>query len=180
MRHLVLGGVRSGKSDFAERWIEALSSENDSAVVTYIATSQAWDEEMKARILAHQLKRSEKWSLIEEPLFLSQAIERVNNTNSYLIIECITLWLTNLLCLEDESKLKEEKNNFLSSLECFQGKLVIVSGEVGLGIMPINALARRFADELGSLNQVLAQQCQKVTLVSAGLPLTLKNESDDS
>jgi len=176
VKHLVLGGVRSGKSDFAENWIKTLSDENKTATVTYIATSQAWDEEMNARILAHQLKRSKKWSLIEEPLLLSQAIETVNKRDSYLIIECITLWLTNLLCLEDEARLESEKRQFLSSLEHFQGNLVIVSGEVGLGIMPMNALARRFADELGSLNQLLAKLCHQVTFVSAGLPLVLKNE----
>ncbi|MFT2111239.1 bifunctional adenosylcobinamide kinase/adenosylcobinamide-phosphate guanylyltransferase [Marinomonas sp. 2405UD68-3] len=176
MKHLVLGGVRSGKSDFAENWIKTLSNENKAATMTYIATSQAWDEEMSERILAHQLKRSDKWSLIEEPLLLSKAIETVNKQDSYLIIECITLWLTNLLCLDDDARLESEKRQFLSSLERFQGSLVIVSGEVGLGIMPMNALARRFADELGSLNQMLATLCQQVTFVSAGLPLILKNE----
>ncbi|MCZ2721005.1 bifunctional adenosylcobinamide kinase/adenosylcobinamide-phosphate guanylyltransferase [Marinomonas sp. 15G1-11] len=180
MKHLVLGGVRSGKSHFSESWINTQLQEQKVDKITYIATSQAWDEEMRARIHSHQLSRPSSWDLIEEPILLAEALKKVDDQGSGVIIECLTLWLTNLLCLEDEGRFAFEKSQFLSTLESFQGKIVIVSGEVGLGIMPMNALARRFADELGMLNQILAQLCPQVTLVSAGLPLVLKNESDGS
>lgn len=173
MKHLVLGGVRSGKSKFAEDWIGSRCNQSISQV-TYIATSQAWDDEMRARIRSHQLSRPAHWSLIEEPLSLASSLKKIDGEGQCVIVECITLWLTNLLCLEDEDRLILEKQQLLSILEGFKGDIVIVSGEVGLGIMPMNELARRFADELGALNQCLAQLSQKVTLVSAGLPLLLK------
>ncbi|WP_191602274.1 bifunctional adenosylcobinamide kinase/adenosylcobinamide-phosphate guanylyltransferase [Marinomonas algicola] len=173
MKHLVLGGVRSGKSKFAESWV-CSRSEQSLATVAYVATSQAWDDEMRARISSHQLSRPTDWLLFEAPLSLAAALKKVDDGGHCVIVECITLWLTNLLCLEDEERLAFEKQQLLSRLSDFKGDLVIVSGEVGLGIMPMNALARRFADEIGMFNQQLAQICQQVTLVSAGLPLFLK------
>ncbi|GAB3478764.1 bifunctional adenosylcobinamide kinase/adenosylcobinamide-phosphate guanylyltransferase [Marinomonas epiphytica] len=169
MKHLVLGGVRSGKSAFAE---ETVAKYSDS--VCYIATSQAWDNSMAERVRKHQDRRPESWQLIEEPISLGETLASLNGSGKAVIIECVSLWLTNLLCLEDEARLAVEKQAFLTAVEAFDGSLVIVSSEVGLGIMPMNEMARRFGDEVGELNQMLAKLTERVTLVAAGIPMPLK------
>jgi adenosylcobinamide kinase/adenosylcobinamide-phosphate guanylyltransferase len=170
MKHLVLGGVRSGKSAFAQEQVAA-----GGKAVCYVATSQVWDDEMANRIRLHKENRPKKWQLIEEPLALASVLNAFNSPDHAVIVECLTLWLTNLLCLEDETRLAEEKHALLTAVACFQGDLVLVSSEVGLGIMPMNALARRFGDEAGSMNQALAKLTDRVTFVAAGLPLPLKS-----
>ncbi|REG79520.1 bifunctional adenosylcobinamide kinase/adenosylcobinamide-phosphate guanylyltransferase [Marinomonas pollencensis] len=170
MKHLVLGGVRSGKSAFAEKQVLATG-----LAVHYIATSQVWDEEMASRVAKHQQGRPAEWQLIEEPLALADTLARLNDKENVLIIECVSLWISNLLCLEDEARLVAETNAFLKAVDAFQGSLVIVSSEVGLGIMPINKLARRFGDEIGTMNQKLANLTERVTFVAAGLPMPLKS-----
>jgi len=170
MKHLVLGGVRSGKSAFAQQQV-AQSGDP----VCYIATSQIRDEEMAARVLAHQQNRPNDWRLIEEPIALASSLASLSKSGQAVIVECITLWLTNLLCLEDEGRFEHETTAFLGAVAAFQGELVIVSSEVGLGIMPMNAMARRFADEAGVLNQKLAKLTDQVTLVAAGLAMPLKS-----
>ncbi|ETI61381.1 bifunctional adenosylcobinamide kinase/adenosylcobinamide-phosphate guanylyltransferase [Marinomonas profundimaris] len=170
MKHLVLGGVRSGKSAFAQEQVAASGKP-----VCYIATSQVWDDEMEKRVQQHKDNRPQEWQLIEEPLALAAVLNGVNSPNQAVIVECFTLWLTNLLCLEDEARLQQEKAALLLAVEQFQGDLVLVSSEVGLGIMPMNALARRFGDEAGAMNQALAKLTDRVTFVAAGLPMPLKS-----
>ncbi|MCV2401885.1 bifunctional adenosylcobinamide kinase/adenosylcobinamide-phosphate guanylyltransferase [Marinomonas sp. C2222] len=170
MKHLVLGGVRSGKSAFAQQEVAA-SGKN----VSYIATSQIFDEEMANRVKLHQESRPADWNVIEEPLELARVLNSLNDPQQAVIVECLTLWLTNLLCLEDEARLEIEKTALLEVVSHFKGDLVLVSSEVGLGIMPMNSLARRFADEAGLLNQKLANLTNRVTLVAAGLPMSLKS-----
>ncbi|MCB5161465.1 bifunctional adenosylcobinamide kinase/adenosylcobinamide-phosphate guanylyltransferase [Marinomonas algarum] len=170
MKHLVLGGVRSGKSAFAEAQVVA-----GEKPVTYVATSQVWDEDMAERVRLHQQQRPPEWQLIEEPLALAKVLDALNSPRQAVIVECLTLWLSNLLCLEDEARLEQEKQALLRAVAMFKGDLVLVSSEVGLGIMPINALARRFADEAGAMNQALAKLTDRVTLVAAGLPMPLKS-----
>lgn len=170
MKHLVLGGVRSGKSAFAQQAVAA-SGKN----VNYIATSQIFDEDMANRVKLHKENRPVNWNVIEEPLELAKVLNSLNDPQQAVIIECLTLWLTNLLCLEDDSRLEEEKVAFIGAVANFKGDLVLVSSEVGLGIMPMNSLARRFGDEAGLLNQQLANLSNQVTLVAAGLPMSLKS-----
>ena len=169
MRHLVLGGVRSGKSAYAEQ----LVAQTEQAVC-YIATSQIWDDEMAARVQIHQERRPSHWQLIEEPIALAERLNALSSGTQSVLVECLTLWLTNLICLEDEARLAAEKAALLAAVENFAGELVLVSSEVGLGIMPMNAMARRFADEAGLLNQQLAKLTERVTLVAAGIPMPLK------
>ena len=170
MKHLLLGGVRSGKSAFAQEQVSASGK-----AVCYVATSQIWDEEMADRVRLHKDNRPSEWQLIEEPLALASVLHSLNSPEQAVIIECFALWLTNLLCLEDEVRLEEEKQALLNAVEVFKGDLVLVSSEVGLGIMPMNALARRFGDEAGMMNQALAKLTDRVTFVAAGLPLPLKS-----
>ncbi|MBJ7551550.1 bifunctional adenosylcobinamide kinase/adenosylcobinamide-phosphate guanylyltransferase [Marinomonas ostreistagni] len=172
MKHLVLGGVRSGKSQFAERWIAEQREQ-----IVYIATSQVWDEGMADRVAKHQSYRPDHWQTIEEPIKLAETMQRVANEqpNAGVIVECCSLWLTNLLCAEDEPLLERERELFLDVLERYPLPIILVTAEVGLGIMPMNALARRFGDEIGVLNQRLAACCDQVTLVTAGLPMALKS-----
>lgn len=171
MKHLVLGGVRSGKSQFAERWIA-----KQQYSVCYLATSQVFDEGMADRVAKHRAHRPEHWQLIEEPLYVAKAFARIQSEypDHGVILECCSLWLTNLLIQEDESQYQKERTEFLNAVAAFKGHLIMVSAEVGLGIMPMNALARRYGDEIGTLNQQLAQLCDQVTFVTAGLPMTLK------
>lgn len=170
MKHLVLGGVRSGKSAFAQEQIVACGKP-----VCYVATSQVWDDDMADRVRQHKDNRPSEWQLIEEPLALASVLHSLNSPEQAVIVECFTLWMTNLLCLEDEGRLEEEKQALLNAVDVFEGDLVLVSSEVGLGIMPMNALARRFGDEAGAMNQALAKLTNRVTFVAAGLPLPLKS-----
>lgn len=171
MKTLVLGGVRSGKS----RYAESLAREAVGPI-TVVATGTVGDEEMAARIAAHRARRPAHWTVIEEPLYLSGALSRVSNPDSLIIIDCLTLWLSNLLCHVDSRLLDTEVERLLAALPDLPGNHIFVANEVGLGIMPINALARRFADTTGLLHQRLAAACDRVVLMIAGLPLTLKSE----
>lgn len=170
MKHLVLGGVRSGKSAFAQEQVAASGKP-----VCYVATSQVWDDDMADRVRLHKDNRPSEWQLIEEPFALASVLHSLNSPDQAVIVECFTLWMTNLLCLEDEARLQEEKQALLKAVAAFEGDLVLVSSEVGLGIMPMNALARRFGDEAGAMNQALAKLTDRVTFVAAGLPLPLKS-----
>ncbi|RBP83226.1 bifunctional adenosylcobinamide kinase/adenosylcobinamide-phosphate guanylyltransferase [Marinomonas rhizomae] len=170
MKHLVLGGVRSGKSAFAQEQVAACGKP-----VCYVATSQVWDADMADRVRLHKDNRPKEWRLIEEPVSLASVLHSLNSPDQAVIVECFTLWMTNLLGLENEVRLEEEKQALLMAIEVFEGDLVLVSSEVGLGIMPMNALARRFGDEAGAMNQALAELTDRVTFVAAGLPLPLKS-----
>ncbi len=171
MIHLVLGGVRSGKSAYAETWIAAQSEQ-----VVYLATSEIWDEGMAERVTKHQAQRPDHWCLIEEPIQLANKLDTLNARDKVpaVILECCSLWITNLLCQEEPQDIAEHTKALLSAVSAYQGSIVLVSAEVGLGIMPTNQLARRYGDEIGLLNQKIAAVADKVTLVAAGLPLSLK------
>jgi adenosylcobinamide kinase/adenosylcobinamide-phosphate guanylyltransferase len=151
--------------------------------VTYVATATANDDEMKKRIEHHQRTRPHHWRLIEEPLFLSKKIEESNQQENnqqedILLIDCMTLYVSNWLCKEKLKLWQKEKNQFLSALSKSQASIFIVSNEVGSGIIPLGELTRSFVDEAGWLNQALGKLSQEVTLLVAGLPLTLKNDDD--
>lgn len=173
MKHLVLGGVRSGKSAHGQVLAQRLA-DNEHKQVVYLATAQALDKSMQTRIEKHQNNRPNHWLLVEESIDIAKVLLDPNNQDKIILIECMTLWLTNLLCLEDEEVFARHKTAFIAAIKQTQAKLVCVSSEVGAGIMPMNAMARRFGDEAGLLNQELAALSEQVDLVCAGLPLKLK------
>jgi adenosylcobinamide kinase / adenosylcobinamide-phosphate guanylyltransferase len=166
---LILGGVRSGKSRHAGELAAA-----HGRAVTVIATGAAQDEEMAARIKAHRASRPAHWSVVEEPLRLAAALRTAAETNAVIVVDCLTLWLSNLLCLDDEHLLRRESASLIETLPALGTDCILISNEVGFGIMPANALARRFGDEAGALHQRIAALCDRVVLMVAGLPMTLK------
>lgn len=173
MQHLVLGGVRSGKSHYAEQLALATHKE-----VIYIATGAANDDEMQARIERHKADRPLHWQTIEEPLLLADVIERYANTRHCLLVDCLTLWLSNIMFNAQgeyqEDIFLQQKQALLNEFPYLHADIILVSNEVGSGIIPMDAMSRHFADEAGRLHQQLAQLCSHVTLVTAGLPQTLK------
>lgn len=169
MRTLILGGARSGKSALAER----LACESGQAVV-YIATAQAHDEEMAARIAHHRDRRPAHWQSVEEPLALADTLRAYARPDRCLLVDCLTLWLSNLLGNADDKRLGHEWDALLNVLPALPGELLFVSNEVGLGVVPMGELTRRFVDEAGRLHQAMAARCERVLFVAAGLPLPLK------
>ncbi|MET0012645.1 MAG: bifunctional adenosylcobinamide kinase/adenosylcobinamide-phosphate guanylyltransferase [Sedimenticola sp.] len=172
MKELIIGGARSGKSALAER----LAQESGSDIV-YLATATADDDEMAERIRLHQQRRSENWTLVEEPLYLAEALITHARENRLVLVDCLTLWITNLLLHEDASLFQRERDALLETLPGLPGRQVFVSNEVGLGIVPMGELSRRFQDEAGWLNQAMAERCDRVILTVAGLPHYLKGKS---
>ncbi|KPV39268.1 adenosylcobinamide kinase [Thiohalorhabdus denitrificans] len=170
MKELVLGGARSGKSRLAEQ--RAVES---GAEVVYVATATAGDEEMAARIARHRADRPDHWGLVEEPVALARVLRQEARPGRCLLVDCLTLWLGNLLG-EGEEVLERERTAFLEALASAPGEVLLVSNEVGQGVVPADPLSRRFVDEAGRLHQAAAERCEQVTLVVAGLPWTLKDE----
>ena len=176
---LVLGGARSGKSAFAENLAHA-----STLPVTYIATGLAGDAEMTARILQHRAHRPAHWRTVEAPLALADALEAHAAIGGCVLVDCLTLWLTNSLFpsadFESNRPLAQELPAraaiFLIAIEKSLGPVVVVSNEIGLGVIPMGRPTREFVDTLGRLNQDVAQVCERVTLMAAGLPLTLKGQ----
>ncbi len=166
---LVIGGARSGKSRHAEQL--AQQAEDDGLSVSYLATAEARDGEMTARIAHHRASRPMHWRTIEEPLVLAAALHRAAAPAACLLVDCLTLWLTNVLLTERDDEIAK----FLDVLPTLPGRVILVSNEVGWSIVPDNALARRFCDAQGRLNQRVAALADNVTLVAAGLPLPLKS-----
>ncbi|PSU35979.1 bifunctional adenosylcobinamide kinase/adenosylcobinamide-phosphate guanylyltransferase [Photobacterium lutimaris] len=167
---LVLGGARSGKSRYAESVAQA--SEKP---ITYIATATAGDEEMAERIERHRQDRPCAWTVIEEPTALAQAIIDSSTPDNCLLVDCLTLWLTNCLFNQDLSiDWQHQKAELLDALNKVEGDVVLVSNEVGQGIVPMGQMSRRFVDESGWLHQAIAKQVDRVTFVTAGIPQYLK------
>lgn len=162
---LVLGGARSGKSRHAEGLVTAMAPP-----WIYVATAQAFDEEMTARIAEHRSRRDAGWHTVEAPLDLAGVIAA--DSGQTMLIDCLTLWLSNIML--DGRDVEAACNALVDALAAAKGPIVAVSNEVGLGIVPDNALARRFRDAQGRLNQDVAARADRVVLMAAGLPLTLK------
>ncbi len=169
VKTLILGGVRSGKSRYAGELARLAARP-----VTLIATASAQDEEMAARIAAHRVNRPSDWTVIEEPTHLAAALRASASPTRLVIVDCLTLWLSNLLCGADGAALRRESVSLLETLASLPGDCVLVANEVGFGIIPVNALARRFADEAGTLHQQLGALCDRVVLMVAGLPVAVK------
>ena len=182
-RTLVLGGARSGKSAHAEQL-----AQNSGKEVIYIATAQAGDGEMTTRIAHHRMQRPARWTTVEEPLRLGDAILRQARPDRLLLVDCLTLWLTNLMFSSGQAYpevgdialpelFHSERAHLLYALAEIEDTgcdLVLVSNEVGMGIVPYGAISRCFTDEAGRLNQAVAAVCDKAVFVAAGLPLHLK------
>ena len=168
---LILGGARSGKSRHAERIV--LQS---GLAPVYVATAEALDDEMAARIAAHRARRGGGWRTVEEPLDLVGVLERECGPGRAVLVDCLTLWLTNLMV--DEQPVRVEIERLSAALAHLNGALVLVSNEVGLGIVPADPMARAFIDHAGLLHQRIAEQADVVVFMAAGLPLHLKPPSD--
>ncbi len=169
MKELILGGARSGKSGLAER-----RARESGLRVIFVATGASGDAEMAERIRRHRTKRPADWGLVEEPLALAAALRAQAAPDRCLLVDCLTLWLSNLLHAEDAQCFARERQALLDVLPVLPGRVILVSNEVGLGVVPMGELTRRFCDEAGWLHQDLAKLCDRVTLVAAGLPLVLK------
>ncbi|MBI5633468.1 MAG: bifunctional adenosylcobinamide kinase/adenosylcobinamide-phosphate guanylyltransferase [Nitrospirae bacterium] len=166
----VIGGARSGKSSFALNRASELPGKK-----VYIATAQAFDEEMKERITKHKEERNSDWDTIEESMNLAEVLRTASSTHDVVLIDCLTLWLSNLLLADKD--LEKEMQFFISSLITHHASRVfVVSNEVGMGIVPDNELARRFRDISGRLNQQMASVADEVYLVAAGIPVRIKKE----
>ncbi|MCD8522142.1 MAG: bifunctional adenosylcobinamide kinase/adenosylcobinamide-phosphate guanylyltransferase [Saccharospirillaceae bacterium] len=171
---LILGGARSGKSRYAEAQAAELAGE--AAEVVYIATAQALDGEMQQRIMHHREQRPAHWLTLEEPLQLAVALQRVRQEHpaAVILVDCLTLWLTNCLLCDQSDDWERQKAALLDELQRLQQPLLLVSNEVGYGIVPMGELSRRFVDEAGRLHQDIARLAHDVTLVVAGIPMAVK------
>jgi adenosylcobinamide kinase / adenosylcobinamide-phosphate guanylyltransferase len=177
---VVLGGARSGKSAYAEQLAMASGAE-----VIYIATARAGDEEMALRIGRHRERRPSHWNSVEEPLALGAALAHWCRPGRLVLVDCLTLWLSNLLFAETSdypevgtidlpARFHDERASLLDALDNAHGDVVLVSNEVGMGIVPFGAVSRCFVDEAGRLNAAVAAKCDRAIFIAAGLPLILK------
>jgi adenosylcobinamide kinase/adenosylcobinamide-phosphate guanylyltransferase len=169
VKQLILGGARSGKSRLAEKLAVQSGLE-----VTYIATATANDKEMQRRIEQHRDRRPSHWGLVEEPFALAQVLGLHAGHGRLLLVDCLTLWLSNLICREQPVELRRELDALLEILPDLPGEIILVSNEVGMGIVPMGELCRQFQDEMGLLQQRIAERCERVVVTLAGLPLVLK------
>jgi adenosylcobinamide kinase / adenosylcobinamide-phosphate guanylyltransferase len=177
-RHLILGGARSGKTNHAITFAARLAAARRLPVI-YVATAEALDDEMRNRIARHRAERPQSWQTVEAPTDLAAALRA--QPPAILLVDCLTLWLSNALLDFDEAqpnapapRWDAERSALLSWLADYRGAALFVSNEVGSGIVPASALARRFQDEQGRLNQELAALCDAVTLVVAGIAVPIK------
>ncbi len=169
MIELILGGARSGKSRFAEQ--QALSSGKKRY---YIATARSLDDEMTERIKVHQQSRADDWRTIEEPQALAKVLRENAHEDHCLLVDCLTLWLSNLLHTDKADDWQKQRKELLETLPALPGHIILVSNEVGSGIVPMGELSRRYVDEIGCLHQEIACLSDRVILVVAGLPQILK------
>jgi adenosylcobinamide kinase/adenosylcobinamide-phosphate guanylyltransferase len=168
---LVLGGARSGKSRHAQARAEVRAGALNLKRV-FIATAQPFDEEMRERIAHHQADRDTDWETVEAPVALAEAISARSAPDTVLLVDCLTLWTTNLILGDHDTR--SATAALLDALRVAPGPVILVANEVGFGIVPENALARRFRDEAGLINQRVAAAVGEVQLVVAGIPLTIK------
>jgi adenosylcobinamide kinase/adenosylcobinamide-phosphate guanylyltransferase len=171
----VLGGARSGKSAYAEHL-----AADSGRPVTYIATARVADDEFAQRIAHHRARRPAHWALAEAPVDLAETLARLDDPHACLLVDCLTLWLTNLLCPADGEPLDDAQYEarvaaLEGALRDARAKVIVVSNEIGLGVVPLGAMTRRYVDELGRLNQRVAALATRVTLLVAGQPVAIKS-----
>lgn len=171
--HFILGGARSGKSAYAEQ----LASASELAVI-YIATAQIYDDEFAKRVAHHQTRRPKNWQIIEAPFNLATTLNTYAKENACVIVDCLTLWLAQCICpdcqLPASVSWEKERTALLAVLPTLKGSVILVSNEVGMGIVPLGEINRQFQDEQGRINQVVAKLADEVSFVAAGIPLQLK------
>ncbi|MDD2609567.1 MAG: bifunctional adenosylcobinamide kinase/adenosylcobinamide-phosphate guanylyltransferase [Giesbergeria sp.] len=187
---LILGGQKSGKSRRAELLARDWLAQSPEHRALMLATAQAWDEEMQQRIQRHQQDRAQRvpgMATLEEPRYLAQALQQHSRPNTLIVVDCLTLWLTHWLMPADAATTlptaqdwPAQASAFCAALAQAPGPVVLVGNEIGLGVIPLGREVRAFVDALGQLNQQVAQTCQRVTLMAAGLPLTLKDSVKDA
>ena len=167
----VTGGARSGKSDFAQDLAEKLEGKR-----LFLATAQAFDEEMHRRIEKHREQRGNRWDTVEEPIYIGRALRSAVGSYATILIDCLTLWMSNLLLeyQDQDEKMSEIMDDFFSSIDEFDGTIISVSNEVGMGIVPDNKLARDYRDQLGFLNQRMARRADEVYALLSGIPVKIK------
>lgn len=170
MRELILGGARSGKSALAQQHAEA-----SGLGVTCIVTATPDDAEMAERIAHHQANRPPAWCIVEAPIELTAALMEHADQDHCLLVDCLTLWLSNILS-DGENTFEQQRAALLDTLPQLPGRIILVGNEIGLGVIPMGKLTRRFVDENGRLHQEIASRCERVTLCMAGLPMTLKDD----
>lgn len=169
MRELILGGVRSGKSRFAEQRAQASGLQ-----VVYVATALIRDEEMRRRVAEHQARRPDSWLSVEAGQNLAEVLQREAAAQRCVLVDCLTLWLTQLLCDAGEQELRRESAALLEALPRLPGQVILVGNETNMGVVPLGELSRRYCDEAGRLYQQIAASCERVTLMVAGIPLAVK------
>ena len=169
---LVLGGARSGKSALGERLAAAASADR-----VYLATAEIWDEEMRLRIERHRLERGQSWETIESPRDLVGALSAADAPGRAILVDCLTLWLTNVMLAGDGADPEAEAARLCDRLATMRAQVALVSNEVGLGLVPETPLGRAFRDAQGRLNQAVAAACDLVIFTAAGLPLMMKAPS---
>lgn len=176
MLQLILGGARSGKSALAERLATSIATAKQQRLL-YIASSDASqnDAEMESRIKRHQKDRGDNWQTIEEPIALAATLKKYCSTDTCILVDCTTLWLTNCL-FSTQGCWAQEKSKLLALLPTLPGNIIFVGNEVGQGIIPLGEINRTFVDESGWLHQDLAKLCDRVIFTAAGLPMVLKGE----
>ena len=186
---LILGGQKSGKSRRAEQQAHTWLQQSPQHRAVMIATAQPWDDEMRERIARHRADRAKRvpgMTTVEEPLHLAQVIGQYSTLHTLLVVDCLTLWLTNWMMPPEGAVKDDEKSGqasqiqapiamLLEAIRAAPGPVVLVGNEIGLGVIPMGREVRAFVDALGSLNQSVAQACECVTLMAAGLPLRLKS-----
>lgn len=169
---LILGGVRAGKSSYAQRLAESGKR------VLFVATAEAGDAEMEARIRVHQESRPAEWDTLEEPLDLVAALAPVQRRYDTVLLDCLTLWVSNLLLSSRSYDIPAEARRLLELYRQGDASWIVVSNEVGLGVVPPTELGRIFADELGRVNQIVAEEADAVYFMAAGLPMAMKRPAE--
>lgn len=187
MHELILGGQRSGKSRRAEVLAQQWLAQNSANVAVMVATAQPWDDEMRLRIARHQADRAARvvgMQTVEEPYALGETIARWSLAHTLVVVDCLTLWLTNFLMPMPPSGQRASPRDttqpiadLLAALQKAAGPVVLVGNEIGMGVIPLGEEVRRFVDELGRLNQGVANACQRVTLMVAGQAMVLKGST---
>ena len=167
----ITGGARSGKSDFARNLAEKLKGKR-----LFLATAKALDEEMKERIQKHREQRGDRWNTIEEPIYLGRALSSVKDSFKTILVDCLTLWMSNLFFEypDQDETISKIVDDFFLSMDKFEGTIIIVSNELGMGIVPENKLARLYRDSLGFLNQRMAGRADEVYVLFSGIPVRIK------
>lgn len=169
MIHLILGGARSGKSRFAEQQVLATGKS-----ACYIATSPVVDDETAQRIASHQARRDERWRTVEETVELAKTLQNLDDANTAILVDCLTLWLGNCLFNDDKTLWQNQRQALLQTLPLLKADVFLVSNEIGSGVIPMGVETRQFVDELGFLHQDIAQIADKASLLVAGLEQRLK------